>query len=167
MRKTVIVIFSLFLVALLLALPNPDGLSRQGQALLAVTGGMLVLWISQAVDFSASSFYLIGLVALCCGLTENPLNPGHALGAVQGVRLAMQGFASPAWILVACALFLAAVVDSSGLGKRLSLRLLSAAGTSPSRILLAPIALTLFLSLIIPSPAANSGLCTVLLLAVV
>ena len=36
MRKTVIVIFSLFLVALLLALPNPDGLSRQGQAALFI-----------------------------------------------------------------------------------------------------------------------------------
>lgn len=167
MRNTTIVVIALVIVAVILSLPTPEGLSGQGQVLLAVTGGMLLLWISQAVDFSASSFYLIGLMALCCGLTENPSTPGHMLGAVQGVRLAMQGFATPAWILVACALFLAAVVDSSGLGKRLSLRLLALAGTTPRRILLATLGLTLFLSLIIPSPAANSGLCTVLMLGVV
>ena len=167
MRKTLLVVFALVSVALLICLPTPEGLSPQGHALLAVTFGMLVLWISQAVDFSASSFYLVGLMALTCGLTENPARPGEILGPIQAVRLTMQGFSSPAWILVLCALFLAAVVDSSGLGKRLSLRFLSLAGISPRRILIATLILTLFLSIIIPSPAANSGLCTVLMLSVV
>lgn len=167
MRKTLLVVFALISVALLVLLPTPAGLSPQGHVLLAVTFGMLILWISQAVDFSASSFYLIGLMALCCGLSEDPARPGELLGPIKAVKLTMQGFASPAWILVLCALFLAAVVDSSGLGKRLSLRFLSIAGVSPKRILLATLVLTLFLSLIIPSPAANSGLCTVLMLSVV
>lgn len=167
MRNTIIVILALLSVAGLLLLPTPAGLAPQGHVLLAVTFGMLVLWISQAVDFSASSFYLIGLMALGCGLVEDPANPGQLLGAVKAVKLAMQGFSSTAWILVACALFLAATVDNSGLGRRLSLRFLSLAGTSPKRILLATLVLTLFLSLIIPSPAANSGLCTVLMLSVV
>ncbi|MDL2316295.1 anion permease, partial [Desulfovibrio sp. OttesenSCG-928-A18] len=167
MRNTVLVICALALVAGLLLLPTAEGLSPQGQVLLAVTGGMLILWVTQAVDFSASSFYLIGLMALLCGLADDPTQPGQALGAIKGVKLAMQGFATPAWILVCCALFLAATVDSSGLGKRLSLRLLSLAGTEPRRIVLATLLLTLLLSLIIPSPAANSGLCTVLMLSVV
>lgn len=167
MRKTILVIVSLLIVGAILLPPPPGGLSSQGQVLLAVTGGMLILWVTQAVDFSASSFFLIGLMALCCGMADDPANPGHILGAVKGVRLAMQGFATPAWILVCSALFIAATVDASGLGKRLSLRLLSIAGTSPDRIRMATIALTLCLSLIIPSPAANSGLCTVLMLGVV
>ena len=166
MRNTLLVILALLLVAGILALPTPEGLTPQGQALLAVTGAMLVLWITQAVDFSASSFYLVGLMALCCGLAQDPALPGQALGAVKAVKLAMQGFASPAWILVCCALFLAATVDSSGLGTRISLRLISLAGARPRRICLATLALTLVLALIIPSPAANSGLCTVLMLTV-
>lgn len=167
MRNTVLVIASLALVAGLLCLPTPEGLTPQGHVLLAVTGGMLVLWILQAIDFSASSFFLLGLMALCCGLAADPAAPDRALGAVRGVRLAMQGFATPAWILVCSALFIASEVDASGLGKRISLRLLSVAGTSPARIRLAVIGLTLALSLIIPSPAANAGLCTVLMLGVV
>ncbi len=167
MRNTLIVICALLCVAGILLIPTPQGLSPQGHALLAVTAGMLLLWIPQAVDFSASSFYLIGLMALCCGLTEHPAAPGQMLGAGGGVKLAMQGFASSAWILVTCALFLAAVVDSSGLGRRISLRLLCATGAKPKRILFATLGLTLFLSLIIPSPAANAGLCTVLMLNVV
>ena len=167
MRRTLLVLFSLALAGFLIFLPTPEGLSPQGHALLAVTAGMLVLWVFQAVDFSASAFYLFGLVALFCGLSEDPAAPGQALGAVKGVRLAMQGFAAPAWILVASALFIAAAVDSSGLGRRLSLRLLAAAGTEPRRIVLASLLLPLLLSLIIPSPAANTGLCTVLLLSVI
>lgn len=167
MRNTILVIAALLLAAGLLCLPTPEGLSPQGHMLLAVTGCMLVLWVLQAVDFSASSFFLLGLMALGCGLTADPAAPDQALGAVRGVRLAMQGFASPAWVLVCSALFIASEVDASGLGKRISLRMLSLAGTSPSRIRLATICLTLALSLIIPSPAANSGLCTVLMLSVV
>lgn len=167
MRKTILVLLALLVVGTILLLPAPEGLSPQGRVLLAVTGGMLVLWVSQAVDVSASSFFLVGLMALGCGLAEDPANPGQMLGAVRGVKLAMQGFATPAWILVCSALFIAATVDSSGLGRRLSLRLLSIAGTSPGRIRLATMALTLCLALIIPSPAANSGLCTVLMIGVV
>lgn len=167
MRSTFTVIAALLSVLGIMLLPTPESLSPQGHMLLAVTFGMLVIWITQAVDFSASSFYLIGLMALGCGLVEDPSRPGEALGAIKAVRLAMQGFSTPAWVLVLCALFLAAVVDSSGLGKRLSLRFLGFAGLSPGRILMATIVLTLFLSLIIPSPAANSGLCTVLMLSVV
>lgn len=166
MRNTVLVILSLLTVAGLLLLPTPEGLTPLGHGLLAVTGGMLLLWVTQAVDFSASSFYLMGLMALLSGFAENPAAPGEVIGAVGGVKLAMQGFATPAWILVCCALFLAAEVDASGLGRRVSLRLLSLAGTKPRRILLAALGLTLALALLIPSPAANSGLCTVLLLSV-
>lgn len=167
MRNPILVIASLLFAAGLLYLPTPEGLSPQGHVLLAVTSCMLVLWILQVVDFSASSFFLLGLMALGCGLTADPAHPDQMLGALRGVRLAMQGFASPAWILVCSALFIASEVDASGLGKRISLLLLSVAGTAPSRIRLATICLTLVLSLIIPSPAANSGLCTVLMLAVV
>lgn len=167
MHKPVIIITALGLVAALIWLPTPEGLSPLGQVLLAITGGMLLLWLTQAVDFSASSFYLMGLMALCCGLTQDPDAPGQAIGAIKGVRLAMQGFSSPAWILVGCALFIAATVDSSGLGQRLSLRLISVAGTSPRRIIVAVFALELLLCLIIPSPAANVSLSVVLVLSVV
>lgn len=167
MRNTLLTAFALLLVPVLIFLPTPDGLLPQGQALLAITAGMLVLWITQSLDFSASSFYLVGLMSLCCGLAEDPALPGHALGVIRGVKLAMQGFGSSAWILVTCALFLAASVDASGLGRRLSLRLLALAGSSPRRILWATLGLVLLLCLIIPAPVATSGLCTVLMLSVV
>ncbi len=148
-------------------LPAPADLCMQGQVLLAIVACMLILWVSQAVDFAASSFFLIGLMALGCGLADDPAAPGRALGGAGGLRLAMQGFASPGWILVAAALFLAAAVELSGLGRRISLHLLRFVGVSPRRIRAGVVVLTLLLSLIIPSPAANTGLCAVLMLSVV
>lgn len=167
MRNTILVITALCLTGALMLLPLPDGLSPQGRALLAVSAGMLILWVTQAVDISASSFFLMGLTALLCSLSPDPAGTGDILGPIKGLRLAMQGFATPAWILVCCALFLAAEVDASGLGKRISLRLLAIAGSKPKNIIIATITLTLILSLIIPSPAANAGLSTVLMLGVV
>ncbi len=166
MRKFVTVCIALAAAAGIMLLPTPPELTEQGHALLAIVACMLILWVSQVVDFSASSFFLMGLMALAGGLVEDPANPGAPLGAVGGVRLALRGFSSPGWVLVAAALFLAAAVESSGFGRRISLLLLSLVGTTPRRIRIGTLVLTLLLSLIIPSPAANAGLCTVLMLSV-
>ena len=165
MQRFYFILIAIFIACLCLWLPVPEGLSPTGFMMLCVTGGVLILWISQAVDFSASAFFLIGLMALLGDLVQDP-NLEQGAGQI-GIKLAMQGFASSAWVLVTAALFLAAAVDISGLGRRIGFFLFTRIGATPHRVRLGGILLIFIFSTIIPSPAACAGLGLVILASLV
>ncbi len=147
--------------------PVPAGLTSLGFTVLCIAVAMLVLWVSQAVDFAASSFFLLGFMALLGGLAEDPHLAGQPLGAVKGVMLSMQGFATPAWTLVLAALFVAAAVDISGLGRRFGFFLIARLGVTVRRVRVGSFLLIFFSSVFIPSPAAAATLGFVILSSLV
>lgn len=148
-------------------LPVPAGLTHQGFTVLCIAVAMLLLWVSQAVDFSASSFFLLGFMALLGGLADDPHLAGQPLGAVKGVMLSMQGFATPAWTLVLAALFVAAAVDISGLGRRFGFLLIACLGVTVRRVRIGALLLIFCSSVFIPSPAAAATLAFVILSSLV
>ncbi len=167
MQRLIFILLAAAIACLCLFVPVPEGLTAYGFMVLCVAAGVLLLWITQAVDFSASSFFLMGFLALLGGLINDVSLSPEKIGSAPGIRLAMQGFATPAWILVAAALFLAAAVDISGLGRRLGFWLFLKLGVTPRRVRLGAFLLVFIFSAIIPSPAACAGLSLVVLLSLV
>jgi anion transporter len=149
---------ALLVLFLLLRIPFPGSLSSVGAGLLAVLGGMLVIWLSEAVGYSTSSFFLIGLMTLVIGHCRNPATNQGTIGTKEALSMALSGFGSEAWILVTAALILAAAFMETGLGERLVYGVLLAAGSNPGRILAGVLVLAFILSIFIPSQVANAAL---------
>lgn len=155
-REMIGMLAALLALFLLLLVPFPDSLSSIGAGLLAVLAGMLIIWLSEAVGYSTSSFFLIGLMTLVIGNCTEP--NGGTIGTKAALSMALSGFGSEAWILVTAALILASAILETRLGERLAYGVLLVAGPKPGRILAGILALAFLLSIFIPSQVANAAL---------
>ena len=54
-------------LAILVLLPQPDGLSVAGQRMLGIFAFAVIVWMSEAVDYAASSIILMALIAFLLG----------------------------------------------------------------------------------------------------
>ena len=115
----------------LLMLPVPNGLNPQGYMLLVVLAFMLVIWVTESVSYPASSIVLIVAMTLTLGFS---LEKGKLIGTSKGLTMALSGFSSTAWILVTAALFIAAAIEKSGLGKRIGMSILTLVGARSNRV---------------------------------
>jgi anion transporter len=79
------------------------------------------------------------------------------MGTNQGLTGAISGFANPALMLVAAAMFLAAAMTITGLDRRIALFLLSKAGARVSRIMIASILVATVLAFLVPSSTARAA----------
>ena len=84
-------------------------------------------------------------------------NPDVLYGTSAAISMALTGFSNSALALVTGALFIAAAMTFTGLDKRIALVTLARVGTSTRRILLGAIAVTIVLSLVVPSATARSA----------
>lgn len=110
------------LAGLILAIPQPAGLSAPGQRLAAVFAGAIVLWVTEALP--------IGVTALIVLLLQ-PLLGIEVLGT------AFHAFASPVFFFVLAMLLLAQAVIGSKLDRRFAYWLLDRAGTESRRVVIA------------------------------
>src|SRR5580692_9619042 len=67
------------LVAIIM-LPQPPGLSVAGQHLLGIFVFAVVVWMTEAVDYAASSVILLALMTFLLGAAPDPARPDHLLG---------------------------------------------------------------------------------------
>jgi solute carrier family 13 (sodium-dependent dicarboxylate transporter), member 2/3/5 len=104
------------LVAILM-LPRSAALPVPGQRMLAVFAFAAVIWVTEALDYAVSAIVIAGLMALLLGTSPDPTTPQALLGTVQGLTIAMSGFANAALTLVAAALFLTAAMTVTGLDR--------------------------------------------------
>lgn len=150
---------------LVLALPTPEGLSTAGHRMLAVLLFAVVVWVSESVSYEVSCIGIVALIALLVGFSPQvkldaakafiAQDPAQLITTSKAMGMALAGFASPAWALVAGATFLAAAMSHTGLDRRIALLILDIVGTSTRRILLGVIAVTIVLSLLVPSATAR------------
>lgn len=148
----------------LLGYEFPDALSPVGARLIAVLSGMLIIWITESVDYSTSAFFLIGMFTFSLINCPDPAGSGGVIGSREALVMALSGFGSEAWILVTSALILASVAREVGLGERIAYIILAAAGPKPRRILAGILAMSYISSIFIPAQAANAALlCTIAL----
>ncbi|WP_207707631.1 SLC13 family permease [Desulfofundulus thermobenzoicus] len=138
----------------------PSTLTPTGHALLSVLASMLVLWISEAVSYSASSFFLIAAFTVLVAFCPDPDKPANLIGTEKALGMALSGFSSSAWVLVCAALFISAAIEKSGLGERIGLVILNRMGARPKRVLVGVLLMSFILTLFIPAQAANAALMT-------
>ena len=144
-----------FAVALVIALlPQPDGLTVAGQRILAILAFAVIVWLTEALDYAVSSVVIVALMALALGAAPAGTE-GAALGTAKALAKALAGFSNSALALVAAALFLSVAMTATGLDRRIAYRTLNQVGTTAKGVLIGGIAVTVILSLMVPSATAR------------
>src|SRR5690606_14792656 len=94
-------------------------------------------------------------------------DPSVVYGTSAAISMALAGFSNSALALVAGALFIAAAMTYTGLDRRIALVTLARIGTSTRRILIGCIAVTIVLSLVVPSATARSAAVVPIMMGVI
>jgi sodium-dependent dicarboxylate transporter 2/3/5 len=128
------------LFLLLLLMPTPDGMSVEGQRVLAVTVLMSTFWLTQAMPIAATS--LIPIVAF------------PFLG-IQTSDVVSQAFVNKQVFLFLGGFIIALGIERWGLHERLALHIVRLLGTSLKRVILGFMLATAFLSMWISNTAST------------
>jgi anion transporter len=142
------------LLAVLL-LPLPAGLPIAGHRMLAILVFAVVVWMTEAIDYAVSGIVIAALMAFLLGFSPSPTNPSVVMGTAAGLTLAFGGFANPALVLAAAALFLAAAMAVTGLDRRIALTILARVGVEARRVVAGTIVVGFVIALLVPSTTAR------------
>ena len=110
-------------------LPTPSDLSTAGHRMIGILFFAIVLWISSAVSYPVSATMLTALTAVLLGTAPNIDAPTKILGTSNALKIAISGYSTPAWALVAAAMFISVSMTKTGLDRRIALNVLSRIGT--------------------------------------
>ena len=148
-------------LAAVLIMPTPDGLSVAGHRMLAVLFFAVVVWITEAVTYPVSAAIIASLMLLTLGtapaLEQQAANAGKSLGFGQAIAMTFGGLSAGGTVLVGAAMFMAAAMTSTGLDKRIALTILSKVGSKTSRIVAGMIFVGFVLAFFVPSTTARVG----------
>ena len=154
------------MIAVLL-IPMPDDLPVAGHRMLAILAFAVVVWITEAVSYEASAIIITSLMAFLVGTAPTVQDPSIEYGTSRAISMALAGFSNSALALVAGALFIAAAMTLTGLDRRIALVTLSKIGTSTRRVMVGAIAVTILLSLVVPSATARSACVVPIMMGVI
>ncbi|MFZ5905202.1 MAG: SLC13 family permease, partial [Chloroflexota bacterium] len=149
-RKLAAIGIAGLLFAVLAFLPLSDSVRRAGDALLdpkgqraiAVLAGALVMWVLEALPFHITGLLAMVMLAL--------------IGASDFATIVKSGFGDDVVLFFIGVLALAAAIVRSGLGKRVSLLVLSITGNSTRRIIFGFLAAGAFLSMWVTAMASSA-----------
>ncbi|MBR9884329.1 MAG: DASS family sodium-coupled anion symporter [Oceanospirillales bacterium] len=128
------------LALVLLFCPAPDGMKVEAWRLVALLAWMVVWWLSEAIPIAATSLLPI------------PMMPLLGVGGMKGVAAS---YGHPLIFMFLGGFLLAAAMQRWGLHRRIALRIISVAGTTPSRVIGGFMLATAFLSMWISNTAAT------------
>ncbi len=154
------------LVAIII-LPQPAGLSVAGQHMLGIFAFAVIVWMTEAIDYAASSVILMALMAFLLGFAPDPAQPDHLLGTSHALSAALSGFTNPAVALIAASLVIAAAMAITGLDKRLAFGVISLIGTSRSRLLIGTIIVMAVLAFFVPTASARVACLVPIILGII
>jgi solute carrier family 13 (sodium-dependent dicarboxylate transporter), member 2/3/5 len=158
-QKSTVKVWGLLIAAAALvaivAMPQPAGLSVAGQHMLGIFAFAVIIWMTEAVEYAASSIMLMALIGFLLGIAPDPAHPERLLGTSAGLSAAMDGFTNPAVALIAASLVIAAAMTITGLDKRVAFKVISLLGTSRSRLLIGTIIVMAVLAFFIPTASAR------------
>ncbi len=146
---------ALALLTVLCLLPPAAGLPVVGQRALAILVFAVVLWMSEAVDYTVSAALIVTAIVLLLGFAPDPAAPEKLLGIAKARDWAIGGFSNNAVVLVGAALVLAAAVSATGLDRRIALATLSRVGSSTRAILAGTLLVGVALAFVVPSATAR------------
>jgi anion transporter len=151
----------------IVAMPQAEGLSVAGQHMLGIFAFAVIVWMTEALDYAASSIVLMMLIAFLLGVAPDPAHPEHALGTARALSVAMDGFTNPAVALIAASLVIAAAMSITGLDRRLALVVISLIGTSRGRLLIGTILVMALLAFFVPTASARVACLVPIILGII
>lgn len=143
------------LLAIILFLPTPATLSTAGHRMIAILFFSIVIWMTSAVSYPVSATIITAMTALSLGVAPDMAHPDKLLGTSSALKIALSGYATPAWALVAAAMFISVAMMKTGLDKRIAMLVLSRVGTKISSIYLGIIVTGFILAFFVPSATAR------------
>ena len=154
-------------LVVVLLLPLPATLPAAGHRMLAILAFAVVVWLTEAVSYEASAILVTALMAFLIGTAPTVKDPSVLYGTSSAISMALAGFSNSALALVAGALFISAAMTVTGLDRRIALVTLSLIGTTTRRILIGAVAVTIVLSLVVPSATARSACVVPIMMGVI
>ena len=139
MRTAGLILGPLITIALLL-MPAPEAMPVVAWRMVAVTIWMVTWWLTEAVPLPATA--LLPLVLM-------------PLFGIQEIKPTAANYAHPLIFLFLGGFLLAAAMQRAGLHRRVALQIVTAVGTTPSRIVLGFMLATAFLSMWISNTATT------------
>lgn len=136
-------------------LPLPVDLPVQGHRLLGILGFAVVIWMTEGVSYPVSAFAVMTLMAFALGMAPDPAHPEALLGTGKALSMALSGFSTSAWALVAGAMFLSAAMMITGLDRRIALLVMARIGVRSDRLVIGVIFVGFLLSFFVPSTTAR------------
>lgn len=136
-------------------LPTPPGLPVEGHRLLGILVFAVLIWMTEGVSYPVSAFAIMTLMAFSVGMASDPAHPEKLLGTGKALAMALSGFSTSAWALVAGAMFLSAAMMITGLDRRIALLVMSHLGVRSSRLVIGVIFVGFLLSFFVPSTTAR------------
>ncbi|MEC5320670.1 DASS family sodium-coupled anion symporter [Brenneria populi subsp. brevivirga] len=148
-------------------LPLGDGIPTAGQNMIAILVFAIIVWISEAIDYTSSAIVISALIIFMVGFAPNIDHPEAIAGTTKALRMTLSGFSNAALALVAAAMFIAAAMTVTGLDKRIALFTMARIGASSRSILIGAIVVTVVLSLVVPSATARTACVVPIMMGVI
>ncbi|HGE3470106.1 TPA: DASS family sodium-coupled anion symporter [Escherichia coli] len=148
-------------------LPLGDTLPVAGQNMIAILVFAIIVWISEAMDYTASAIVISALIIFMVGFAPDMNHPDTILGTAKALKMTLSGFSNSALALVAAAMFIAAAMTITGLDKRIALFTMSKIGASSRSIIIGAIVVTIVLSLVVPSATARTACVVPIMMGVI
>lgn len=144
-------------LAAIVFMPGIPGLPASGQMMLGILAFAVIVWMTEALEYSVSAI-VIG--ALMIGLLAISPAPGKDasdvwMGTKDALPYALSGFSNSAVVLVAAACFIAAAMTATQLDKRIALQVLSFVPARANHVAMGAILVGFLLSFIVPSATAR------------
>lgn len=146
---------ALIALAVIILMPQPEGLPVVGQRMLGLLVFSVILWMTEAVSYPVSAGVILALMTLLIGFSPSLKDPAVNFTMAQGLAMGLRGLSNGAWAMVAAALFLAAAMQMTGFDRRLALKIMALVGARSNRILLGVIGTGFVLSFFVPSTTAR------------
>jgi len=155
LRKMLGLPLALLVLAVMVFMPQPEGLPVAGQHMLALLLFSVILWMSEGVSYPVSAAVILSLITVLIGTAPIVTEPTKIYGMGRGLTMGLGGLANTAWALVAAAMFLAAAMQITGLDRRIALKILSVVGAKTRNVLAGVIFVGFALSFFVPSTTAR------------
>lgn len=146
---------AILVMAIIFLLPTPPDLSTAGHRMIGILFFAVIIWMTEGVAYPVSAIVISVLMAFSLGTAPNVDKPTAILGTAKAMGMALSGFSTTAWALVAAAMFLSAAMISTGLDKRIALHVMKRIGTKSNRVVIGVIFVGFLLSFFVPSTTAR------------
>ena len=154
--KTVGLVVAVAAMVAVLMAPLPKGLPPAGLAMLGILAFALVVWMTEALDYSVSAVVIAALATFLLSFQPDLANPKLVhMGTTKALGMSLSGFANSAVALVAAACFIASAMTATGLDKRIALFVLSRMRAKTHLIVIGAMVVGFLLSFIVPSTTAR------------